>query len=518
MKHDHTPTTPHLRSSRAGFKAQAKAESKADARARSGRGSAKLHSSKPRSQRHAQHENQQNHTPAYCGCPWLAMPYAEQLREKNHSMRELFNPWIHEHSCTLNPIIGMELKDEAQPCGFRYKVATPFAEAHTSRHTQMAREPRGVRARRGGRASRIQPLACGFYAPGTHAIIPCTHCPSEAPQARDILNFIAYKAAELGISAYNEDSCTGDLRHAILRISKHYNESMLVLVTRVRNFPQKKTLVRAILRAFPQLTTIVQNVNARNTNAMLGTYTVPLFGPGKIRDKLLGCTFEIGPCSFFQTNPQQTEILYQVAIDGVQTFCQKRALPARKSGGLKHNKAAKSQHSQGVLRIMDAYCGCGTIGICLASQIENALVVGIDQVEDSIERARRNRKLNHLGARAVYSLDDATHFMQDFVYASSVTSELSHDDEAAAISNDDRPRFDAIIMDPPRAGSTPEFIAGACALAPTCIVYISCNPVTQERDLHEFYAHGYVPRSITPVDMFPHTPHVESVVLMSRAD
>ena len=518
MKHAHPSTTPHHRSSRAGFKAQAKAESKAGARARSGRGSAKLHGSKPRSQRRAQHENQQNHTPAYCGCPWLAMPYAEQLREKNRSMRELFNPWIHEHSCTLNPIIGMELKDEAQPCAFRYKVATPFAEAHTSRHTQMARAPRDAHARRGGRASHIQPLACGFYAPGTHAIIPCTHCPSEAPQARDILNFIAYKAAELGISAYNEDSCTGDLRHAILRISKHYNESMLVLVTRVRNFPQKKTLVRAILRAFPQLTTIVQNVNARNTNAMLGTYTVPLFGPGKIRDKLLGCTFEIGPCSFFQTNPQQTEILYQVAIDGVQTFCQKRALPARKSGGLKHNKAAKSQHSQGVLRIMDAYCGCGTIGICLASQIENALVVGIDQVEDSIERARRNRKLNHLGARAVYSLDDATHFMQDFVYASSVTSELSHDDEAAAISNDDRPRFDAIIMDPPRAGSTPEFIAGACALAPTCIVYISCNPVTQERDLHEFYAHGYVPRSITPVDMFPHTPHVESVVLMSKAD
>ena len=518
MKHDHTPTPPHLRSSRAGFKAQAKAESKAGARTRSGRSSAKLRSSKPRSQRHARHEKQQNHTPAYCGCPWLAMPYTEQLRVKNRSMRELFNPWIHEHSCTLNPIIGMELKDEAQPYAFRYKVATPFAEAHTSRHTQMAREPRGAHARRGGRASRIQPLACGFYAPGTHAIIPCTHCPSEAPQARDILNFIAYKAAELGISAYNEDTCTGELRHAILRISKHYNESMLVLVTRTRNFPQKKMLVRAILSAYPQLTTIVQNVNARNTNAMLGTYTTTLFGPGKIRDKLLGCTFEIGPCSFFQTNPQQTEILYQVAIDGVRTLCQKRAISTRKSDNLKHNKAANSQHTQGMLRVMDAYCGCGTIGICLASQIEDAVVVGIDQVEDSIERARRNRKLNHLRSRAVYSLDDATHFMQNFVYASSATSELSHDDEATAMNNDDRPRFDAIIMDPPRAGSTPEFIAGACALAPTCIVYISCNPVTQERDLHEFYAHGYVPRSITPVDMFPHTPHVETVVLMSKAD
>lgn len=497
MKHAHPSTKPHHRSST------------------------------PSVQRRTQQNGQRNNTCNYCGCPWLDMPYAEQLREKNRSMHELFNPWIKQHSCTLNPIIGMEYKDGAQPCGFRYKVATPFAEARTGRHAQKTRDVRDAgtmrnarttRARRGGRPRHIQPLACGFYAPGTHAIIPCTHCPSEAPQARDIINFIAYKAAELGISAYNEDTCTGELRHAILRISKHYNESMLVLVTRTRNFPQKKMLVRAILSAYPQLTTIVQNVNARNTNAMLGAYTTTLFGPGKIRDKLLGCTFEIGACSFFQTNPQQTEILYQVAIDGVRTLCQKRAMPTRKSDNLKHNKAANSQHTQGMLRVMDAYCGCGTIGICLASQIEDAVVVGIDQVEDSIERARRNRKLNHLRSRAVYSLDDATHFMQNFVYASSATSELSHDDEATAMNNDDRPRFDAIIMDPPRAGSTPEFIAGACALAPTCIVYISCNPVTQERDLHEFYAHGYVPRSITPVDMFPHTPHVESVVLMSRAD
>lgn len=363
-------------------------------------------------------------------------------------------------------------------------------------------------------------IACGFFEPGTHHIVPCDFCPSEVPGARNILNFIAKDAARLGIKAYNENTQIGILRHAILRFSRSCNEIMLVIVTRTRNFAQKKLLVQDILSAYPHITTVVQNVNPKNTNAMLGSYNVVLFGSGKIHDKLLGCTFEIGPVSFFQTNPEQTEILYQTAIDGIKRICNTvksdcdtlsyvshgASIDSKRldTSGLEcaHGKAQQvtpEQADKHTIRIMDAYCGCGTIGICVANQIKNALVIGFDQVEDSIERAKKNRRLNHLKTRCVYSCEDATRFMQDFAYANNGAS-----------------RFEAIIMDPPRAGSTPEFIKAAAALKPLCIAYISCNPQTQVRDLAEFYRCGYSVESITPVDMFPHTPHTESACLLTR--
>lgn len=474
-----------------------------------------------------QKKTQPRKSSAYCGCEWLDVPYDLQLKRKNEYMRELFTDVLADQgtSCeeTLQDIVAMDTHGKEAPMHFRYKIATPFARAETSvigqrksrakDRTQRGKDACALRKK----AAKTSGIACGFYEPGTHHIVPCTDCPSEATGAREILNGIAEKAALLGIEAYDEDSCTGVLRHAILRISKSSGEIMLVLVTRVRNFPQKKALVRDILRAFPQITTVVQNVNARNTNAMLGSYNVTLFGPGKIRDTLLDCTFEIGPCSFFQTNPEQTETLYQVAIDDVRTCLEKRSKEARKPRKRKPARA-KAPHTAEMLRIMDSYCGCGTIGICLASQLKNTVVLGIDQVEDSIERAKRNRKINHLGSRCVYSLDDATHFMQDFVYAANAEAEPHSSAESSEDTRGCTPRFDAIIMDPPRAGSTPEFIAGACALAPRCIVYISCNPRTQARDLAEFWRRGYKVKRITPVDMFPHTPHVETVVLMSRVE
>lgn len=485
-------------------------------------------------------------TRGYCGCEWLNIPYSEQLMRKNKYMRELFEPLVTQQgkSCAdlLRSIVPMKCTKDREshnmPRCFRHKVATPFAPLPASFASRASKSNSKVQTN-----ARMSGIACGFFEPGTHHIIPCDFCPSEAPGARKILNFIAKDAARLGIKAYNENTQIGILRHAILRYSKSCNEIMLVIVTRTRNFAQKKLLVQDILSAFPHITTVVQNVNPKNTNAMLGNYNVVLFGSGKIHDKLLGCTFEIGPVSFFQTNPEQTEILYQTAIDGVKRICDKdknisgtdksacntgksscdtdkidRDTPNCELAGTTigkdrldaldlehaHRKAQQiiqEQADKHTIRIMDAYCGCGTIGICVASQIKNALVIGFDQVEDSIERAKKNRRLNHLKTRCVYSCEDATRFMQDFAYASNGVS-----------------RFEAIIMDPPRAGSTPEFIKAATSLGPKCIAYISCNPQTQVRDLAEFYRCGYSVESITPVDMFPHTPHVESVVLMSRVE
>ncbi len=459
----------------------------------------------------------------YCGCEWLDIPYSEQLMRKDEYMRELFEPLVTQQgkNCAdlLRSIVPMKCTKDRTLCGiprcFRHKVATPFAPLSVPFASLASKSNSKVQTN-----ARMSGIACGFFEPGTHHIIPCDFCPSEVPGARKILNFIAKDAARLGIKAYNENTQIGILRHAILRYSRSCNEIMLVIVTRTRNFAQKKLLVQDILSAFPHITTVVQNVNPKNTNAMLGNYNVVLFGSGKIHDKLLGCTFEIGPVSFFQTNPEQTEILYQTAIDGIKRICNTvksdcdtlsyvshgASIDSKRldTSGLEcaHGKAQQvtpEQADKHTIRIMDAYCGCGTIGICVANQIKNALVIGFDQVEDSIERAKKNRRLNHLKTRCVYSCEDATRFMQDFAYASNGVS-----------------RFEAIIMDPPRAGSTPEFIKAAASLKPKCIAYISCNPQTQVRDLAEFYRCGYSVESITPVDMFPHTPHVETVCLLTR--
>lgn len=464
-------------------------------------------------------------TRGYCGCEWLDIPYSEQLMRKDEYMRELFEPLVTQQgkNCAdlLRSIVPMKCTKDRTLCGiprcFRHKVATPFAPVPASFASRTSKSNSKVQTN-----AHMSGIACGFFEPGTHHIVPCDFCPSEVPGARKILNFIAKDAARLGIKAYNENTQIGILRHAILRFSRSCNEIMLVIVTRTRNFAQKKLLVQDILSAYPHITTVVQNVNLKNTNAMLGSYNVVLFGSGKIHDKLLGCTFEIGPVSFFQTNPEQTEILYQTAIDGIKRICNTvksdcdtlsyvshgASIDSKRldTSGLEcaHGKAQQvtpEQADKHTIRIMDAYCGCGTIGICVANQIKNALVIGFDQVEDSIERAKKNRRLNHLKTRCVYSCEDATRFMQDFAYASNGVS-----------------RYEAIIMDPPRAGSTPEFIKAAASLGPKCIAYISCNPQTQVRDLAEFYRYGYRVESITPVDMFPHTPHVESVVLMSRVE
>ena len=225
-------------------------------------------------------------------------------------------------------------------------------------------------------------------------------------------------------------------------------------------------------------------------------------------DKLLGCTFEIGPTSFYQTNPQQTEVLYQLAIDGALASSELAGseLAGSESVGTAQAGAALTDASTQAaisapassLRVLDAYCGTGTIGLCLAHAAEaqgiNLLLTGVDQVENNIQMARRNARNNKLEAEFI--CDDATRYMQ-------------------ALAKDGQ-NFDVIILDPPRAGSTPAFLKATAQLAQKKIVYVSCNVVTQARDLKVLLDSGFAIERVTPVDMFPHTKHVETVVLMSR--
>lgn len=372
------------------------------------------------------------------GCEWLAVPYPIQLRRKQEQVEGLLGAVAAEDGASVEPIRGM-----TEPAHYRHKAATPFAHV------------------RGGR------VRCGFYATGTHRIVPCEECLVEDPRARRILNSVARVAERLHIPPYDEDRGTGVLRHAVVRCGWKTDDVLLTLVSRVPELRDERRVVAELRAACPEVTSIVLNVNDRRTNAILGRSSRALFGPGTMHDELLGCRFEIGPTSFYQTNPAQTEVLYELALEGV-------------------GNAASA---------LDAYCGTGTIGVCAAARLNELQVTGVEQVAAAVACARRNADTNSVADRCRFVAADTTTWM-------------------AREGRDQR--FEAVIMDPPRAGSTPEFLAGAAGLAPKSIVYVSCNVVTQARDLEVLRTRGYRLTRVAPVDMFPHTKHVECVVTLER--
>ncbi len=385
------------------------------------------------------------------GCEWLAVPYPIQLRRKRQAVLDLFEDLLPDAITASErearvPIHGMDV-DGMEPAGYRHKAATPFAPG------------------KGGS------VRSGFYARGSHRIVPCTNCLVEAPGARQALNAVARAAEDLRIPAYDEDRGRGLLRHAVVRMGYGTDECLLTLVTNGKGIGRERELVAGIRKRAPFVTAIAQNVNQRRTNAILGHETRALFGGGRMVDELLGCEFEIGPTSFYQTNPAQTEVLYTLAIEGA---------------GLASG-----------MRVLDAYCGIGTIGLCAAKQVEGLEVVGVEQVDGAVGDARKNARRNGLSDRCRFVCADATAYMKD-------------------VAKGDRERFDVVLMDPPRAGSTPAFINGVMGLAPERVVYVSCNPTTQRRDVELFLAGGYAIESLEVVDMFPHTKHAESVMVLSR--
>ncbi len=381
------------------------------------------------------------------GCELLAVPYELQLRRKQAAMEELFHEVVEKDGAALEPIRGME-----KPLAYRHKATTPFAPG--------ARNAKGPRGR----------MRCGFYERGTHRIVYCKQCLVEAPGVRNILNDVARIADDLHIPAYQEDSGRGVLRHAVVRKGFATNDVLLTLVTNGPRLPHAEAFLTRLIKRHPEITSVVQNINDRRTNAILGTRNQTLFGPGIMHDELLSCTFEIGPTSFYQTNPAQTEVLYQLALEGIPN----------------------------ATTLLDAYCGTGTIGICAAARARahntELEVWGVEQVSNAVGCARRNARANDLAQTCHFACADATEWMASQTRAS----------------------IDAAVLDPPRAGSTPAFLNGLARLAPKHIAYVSCNPTTQVRDLAVLRKHGYRAQRIIPVDMFPHTKHVETVVLMTK--
>ena len=310
-------------------------------------------------------------------------------------------------------------------------------------------------------------VVSGVYQEGTHKLIPVERCMIEDEKADEIIGTIRGMLKSFKIRTYDEDTGYGLLRHVLVRRGFSTGEIMVVLVTASPVFPSRNNFVRALREKHPEITTIVQNINGRGTSMVLGNQEKVLYGKGYIEDILCGCRFRISARSFYQVNPVQTERLYAKAIS---------------LAGL-----------TGQETVLDAYCGIGTIGIIASGKAKQ--VVGVELNSDAVSDAIRNAKVNQCRNIRFYCAD-ATEFMM----------QMAEDGET----------LDLVFMDPPRSGSTEDFIRAVNGVKAKKVVYVSCGPDTLARDLKVFERFGYRAKDVWGYDLFPWTGHVECVVLMSK--
>ena len=367
------------------------------------------------------------------GCSYSGVSYSGQLREKQARAERLlkeFGP--------VSPIRGMD-----DPLYYRNKVHAAFGTQKSGK------------------------VLCGRYKEGTHEIIEAGNCLLENEQAQKIIQDIRDLVVSFRIPVYNEVSRRGCFRRVLIRTARVTGQIMVVLVLGSPVFVSRGNFVQALRVLHPEITTIVQNINTRRDSMILGERSQVLYGRGYIEDELCGLTYRISPESFYQVNSVQAQKLYEKAIEMAQ-------LTKRE-------------------RVIDAYCGIGTIGMTAASKA--AEVTGIELNSSAVRDAVSNAKRSHV-ENIRFVCADATEYLTRSARAGGTA--------------------DVILMDPPRAGSTPAFIRAASSMKPDRIVYISCNPVTLARDLKLFVKQNYIPREIAPFDMFPFTQDIETAVLLER--
>ncbi len=310
-------------------------------------------------------------------------------------------------------------------------------------------------------------IISGFYQEGTHSVINFDTCYIQDEVSDKIVKTIKKLMVEMKINAFDEDRKTGLIRHILVKRSNQTKEVMVVFVIASTVFPGRTNFIKKLVSIHPEITTIIQNINNRSTSAVLGENETVLYGKGYIYDILLNKKFKISSKSFYQINSVQTAKLYKLAIE-----------------------AAKLNKEDVVL---DTYCGVGTIGIIASDYVKQVLSVEIvkDAVNDAIDNAKTNNVKN-----IKFFCDDASNFMVNLAKA--------------------RENVDVVIMDPPRKGSDERFINSLLRLSPKKIIYISCNPDTLTDDLKLILKGKYNITYIQPVDMFPHTSHVECIVCLTR--
>lgn len=309
-------------------------------------------------------------------------------------------------------------------------------------------------------------IVSGIYKPYSHDIVAIDRCVIQTPKSDELIMSIRKIAKKCKLEAYDEDTGRGFLRHVLIRTGYNTGEIMVVLVVTKKMFPSKTKFIAELKKAHPEVDTLIMNLNSRKTSVVLGGWEKVLYGKGYIEDVLCGKKFQLSARSFYQINPIQTEKLY--------------------------NKAIEMAELNGDEVVLDTYCGIGTIGI-IASDKANK-VIGVEVNHQAVKNAKNNAKINKCSNIEFYERD-ASEFMK-----------------AAA---KDKFDVDVLFMDPPREGSNVNFLDSAIKLAPRTIVYISCSPETQARDL-KYLVDDYEIREIQPVDLFPQTHHCECIVKLTR--
>lgn len=367
------------------------------------------------------------------GCQYQQIDYNTQLEYKTNRVKNAIKR-IGKIDVEVKPCLGAK-----NPYNYRNKIQVPFSKDKNGK------------------------VIYGFYKENSHIIMPVKECAIENKKAAPILWDIKLLLEKHKISTYNEDTGKGILRYVLIRTSLHFDELMVVLVTSTMNFPGQRNFVDELVKLHPEITTVVENVNSRHTNVILGEHEKVLYGKGYIQDNICDLTFNVSASSFFQVNPEQVEVLYRTALNLLNDD--------------------KNQI------VLDAYAGVGTIGLIASSKAKHVYSVELNKFasKNAIENAKRNNVSN-----ITFACDDAGKYISSF-----------------------EGNLDVVIMDPPRKGSDEVFLDTLINKKVPNIIYVSCDPETLARDLNYLSSH-YEVKYIQPVDMFPMTCHVETVVLLNK--
>ncbi|KHD85452.1 23S rRNA (uracil(1939)-C(5))-methyltransferase RlmD [Heyndrickxia ginsengihumi] len=366
------------------------------------------------------------------GCQLQHLSYSGQLQIKYKQVKDVLTRIGKLENVKVHPVLGMD-----DPWRYRNKAQVPVGD------------------REGG-------LIAGFYKHRSHDIIDMEACLIQQEQNDIVVQTVKKICEKYGIYAYNEELHKGTLRHIMARYGHKTGEIMIVLITRTKEIPHKKMVVEDILKAIPEVRSIVQNVNAKRTNVIFGDETKVLWGNEVIYDYIGNIRFAISARSFYQVNPEQTKVLY--------------------------NKALEFAGLTGEETVIDAYCGIGTISLFLAQKAKQ--VYGVEIVPEAIEDAKRNAELNGI-TNVEFAVGEAETIIPQW-YSQGINA-------------------DVLVVDPPRKGCDETLLKTIIEMKPRQVVYVSCNPATLARDLRILEDGGYQTVEVQPVDMFPQTMHCEAV-------
>lgn len=373
------------------------------------------------------------------GCQIQHLSYEGQMTFKRKLVRDAITRIGKLPDVPVHPVKGME-----NPWRYRNKSQIPFGMED-------------------GR------VVAGFYEPRSHRIADTDICLIQTPEADSIMTGIKHKLTEMGIEPYEEETHRGQLRHVVVRKARATGEVMVVLVTKKKKFPQAERAIELIRTLVPETVSIVQNINTEKTNVIFGYETLTLWGNDVIEDRIGDVRFEISARSFYQINPEQTEVLYGQALE---------------YANLTGNET-----------VIDAYCGIGTISLFLAQKAK--FVMGVEIVPPAIEDAKRNAELNGL---------------------SNTLFEAGPAEQVIPRWYKEGKQADVLVVDPPRKGCDEQLLRTILKQRPERVVYVSCNPATLARDLRILEDGGYRTQEVQPVDMFPQSTHCEAVAWLQLAE